>query len=238
MWDRITLFYSGLCIPSTKPCGKLLRSLEIFENPHKPHKLRASVFPLMSLRLTCMSWMRHISITFLMCQMSYFIISTSAGVCAVLSKIKKIFCCSFHSVRKMHALPNFTSVLHFIYRLSYKRGKKIESRLWVQFWVESKLVLSSWLFKKNQLTSCLFLNAWVISNLAGSERKLFLSYGSWEAGMEWASDLSPTYYGDTEVLYGHIDWLCCLSEGSFWMAVLPFVPKGYSIPVACNVWGE
>jgi len=229
MWDRITPFYSGLYIPSTKPCRQPLRSLELFKNPHKPHKLRASVFPLMSLRLTCMSWMRHISITLLMCQMSYFIIKYVCWGCAVLSKIKKIFCfcCSFHPIHTMHALPNFTSVLHFIYH--YKRGKKVESKLWVQFWVESKLLLSSWFFFFNQLTSCLFLNAWVISNLAGSERKLFLSYGSWEAGMEWANDLSPAYYGDTEVLYGHIDWLCRLSEGSFWMAVLPFVPKGYSI---------
>lgn len=117
-----------------------------------------------------------------------------------------------------------------------------EKKLNQSFEFNSELHQSSYylvdFFFLNQLTSCLFLNAWVISNLAGSERKLFLSYGSWEAGMEWASDLSPTYYGDTEVLYGHIDWLCCLSEGSFWMAVLPFVPKGYSIPVACNVWGE
>lgn len=96
-----------------------------FQNPHKPYKLRASVFPLMSLRLTCMSWMRHISITLLMCQMSYFIIKYVCWGCAVLSKIKKIFCfcCSFHPIHTMHALPNFTSVLHFIYH--YKRGKKL-----------------------------------------------------------------------------------------------------------------
>lgn len=146
MWDRITPFYSGLYIPSTKPCRQPLRSLELFKNPHKAHKLRASVFPLMSLRLTCMSWMRHISITLLMCQMSYFIIKYVCSGCAVLSKIKKIFCfcCSFHPIHTMYALPNFTSVLHFIYH--YKRGKKVESKLWVQFWVESKLLLSSWFF--------------------------------------------------------------------------------------------
>lgn len=56
--------------------------------------------------------------------------------------------------------------------------------------------------------------------------------------MKWASDLSPAYNGDTGVLYGQIHWLCSLSEGSVWEAVLPFVPKGYSITVDCSMWEE
>ena len=57
-------------------------------------------------------------------------------------------------------------------------GKKLNQ----SFEFNSELNQSSYYlvdFFFNQLTSCLFLNAWVISNLAGSERKLFLSYGSW-----------------------------------------------------------
>ena len=56
-----------------------------------------------------------------------------------------------------------------------------EKKLNQSFEFNSELNQSSYYladFFKNQLTSCLFLNAWVISNLAASERKLFLSYGS------------------------------------------------------------
>lgn len=212
MWDRITLFYSGLCIPSTKPCGKLLRSLELFKNPHKPHKLRASVFPLMSLRLTCMSWMRHISITFLMCQMSYFIIKYVCwGWCCIIKNQENIlFFCSFHSVRKMHALPNSTSVLHFIYRLSYKRGKKVESKLWVQFWVESKLLLSSWLF-------FFFKSAYI----------LFVSecLGHFQPGWKWKETVSVLWvlrgwYGMSQWSVSHILWRHRGPLWPHWLAVL------------------
>lgn len=160
----------------------------------------------------------------------------SAGVCAVLSKIKKIFtvfCCSFHSVRKCMLL--YFSFA-FIYRLSYKRGKKVESKLWVQFWVESKLLLSSWLFFFNQLTSCLFLNAgsfptWLevkeVFCPMGPERLVWnrpvicLSHILWNTGSFMAT----------------LSWLCCLSEEVFLNGSILTSPKGYS-SVACNVWGE
>lgn len=73
------------------PAEQPLTSLEVFRNPPGTAEARASMFQLMSPKLICISWMRHVSIMFLTCQMRYFIIKYAAGFYAALSKIKKIF---------------------------------------------------------------------------------------------------------------------------------------------------
>lgn len=127
-----------------------------------------------------------------------------------------VFNYSFHLIYKNACFPKFYFCFAF-YHFSCRKRRN-------SFWDQWKILLSSIFF--NQLISCLFLNDWVFSNLAGSERKSFLSCESWQANMKWASDLSLTYKGNTVVLYGWIHCLCSLSEGLLWQAVLSFVPKG------------
>lgn len=78
----------------------------------------------MSLKPICISWMRHISIMFLMCRMSYFIIKYFCWVlcCAIKNQENILFSLYFHLVYKNAWFPKFHFTSPF-YHFSCRRKK-------------------------------------------------------------------------------------------------------------------